>query len=339
MSSLRTPKRARTNTCFSAIAFIGIVGTFMAVGATAPNLFAQSGSTAATSKTPVPQWQIDAGGKAEFDVVSVKPNTAEPNQQTVSTNVPLGPMDAYTPTGGLLSAKNQPLLVYMVFAYKLTSSQVNALLTSLPKWANTTRYDIQAHAPAGMTPSKDQLRLMMQALLADRFKLAIHYETRQMPVMALVLDKPGKLGPKLQLHPADQPCSTVPVSLGQPVPAKTTEGFPQTCGALAAWLEGGLVHAGGRNMDLQVVANQLTNPILNIDRPVLDRTGLTGKYDFIFEFTPQFNGPPPPGLPPLDESGPTLQEAMKAELGIKLEPQTGPVDVIVVDHVEQPSEN
>ena len=92
-------------------------------------------------------------------------------------------------------------------------------------------------------------------------------------------------------------------------------------------------------MDLQVVANQLTNPVLNIDRPVLDRTGLTGKYDFVFEFTPEFNGPPPPGLPPLDESGPTLQEALKAQLGLKLEPQTGPVDVLVVDHVEQPSEN
>ena len=76
------------------------------------------------------------------------------------------------------------------------------------------------------------------------------------------------------------------------------------------------------------------------DRPVLDKTGLTGKIDFVIEFTPQFNGPLPPGanFQP-DPTGPTFLEALKEQLGLKLESQTGLVEVIVVDHVEQPSEN
>ena len=158
------------------------------------------------AQPPTPQWQIDAGGKMEFDVASVKQDTTPLSPQTVHSNVPLGPQDMYSPTGGLLSATNFPLLQYMVFAYKLTSTQFQSVQSQLPKWATTNRYDIQARVAGN--PTKDQFRLMMQALLADRFKLAIHYEIKQQPIFALVLDKPGKLGPKLQPHPADSPCST-----------------------------------------------------------------------------------------------------------------------------------
>jgi len=82
-------------------------------------LEAQSGNGVSKS----PQWQIDAGGKMEFEVVSVKQNTATPSAQTVRSNIPLGPQDLYTPTGGLLSATNFPLIQYMIFAYKLTPNQ------------------------------------------------------------------------------------------------------------------------------------------------------------------------------------------------------------------------
>jgi len=89
-----------------------------------------------------------------------------------------------------------------------------------------------------------------------------------------------------------------------------------------------------------MIATSLNVPFTGVDRPVLDKTGLVGKFDFIMEFTPQFNGPLPPGsnFQP-DESGPTFLEALKEQLGLKLDPQKGPVDVIVVDHVEIPSEN
>ena len=89
-----------------------------------------------------------------------------------------------------------------------------------------------------------------------------------------------------------------------------------------------------------MIVTSMNVPFTGVDRPVLDKTGLTGKFDFYMEFTPQINGPLPPGstFQP-DESGPTFQQALKEQLGFKLEPQTGSVAVIVIDHVEPPSEN
>src|ERR1700730_5923306 len=215
---------------FLAMASASVLAVTLFMGVVAP-LRAQSTSSHAEEARPqTPQWQIDAGGKMEFDVASVKQDTTPPSPQTVNSNVPLGPQDMYSPTGGLLSATNVPLLQYMVFAYKLTPNQVQSVLSSLPKWATTNRYDIQARVAGN--PAKDQFRLMMQALLADRFKLAIHYEIKQQPIFALVLDKPGKLGPKIQPHPADSPCSTAPPAPGAVPGALPTVagGFPEACG-------------------------------------------------------------------------------------------------------------
>ena len=326
---------------FLAMASASVLAVTLFMGVVAP-LRAQSTSSHAEEARPqTPQWQIDAGGKMEFDVASVKQDTTPPSPQTVNSNVPLGPQDMYSPTGGLLSATNVPLLQYMVFAYKLTPNQVQSVLSSLPKWATTNRYDIQARVAGN--PAKDQFRLMMQALLADRFKLAIHYEIKQQPIFALVLDKPGKLGPKIQPHPADSPCSTAPPALG-PTPAAlptVAGGFPEVCGALSGWPVSGRIRLGARNVPMEMIATSLTNPqVLGVDRPVIDNTGLAGKYDFIVEFTPQISGPLPPGVNfQPDESGPTFLEALKEQLGLKLDSQTGPVPVIVIDHVEPPSEN
>jgi uncharacterized protein (TIGR03435 family) len=253
-------------------------------------------------------------------------------------------MEAFTPTGGLLSATNWPLIQYMIFAYKIPGNQWQAVMSQLPKWANTNRYDIQAHAPGN--PTKDQFRLMVQALLADRFKLAIRYEVRQVPVMALALDKPGKLGPKLQPHPEDSLCSTLPSERGSApgLPATVAGGFPEICGTVAALQPSapGRLRAGARNMDMAVIAAgfPFTPDVTGSNRPVLDKTGLAGKFDFVIEFAPQLNGPMSPGatIQP-DESGPTFLEALKEQLGLKLELQTNPVNVLVIDHVEQPSEN
>jgi uncharacterized protein (TIGR03435 family) len=315
---------------------------FMAVHE-APLRAQSAGAKAPAAQSPTPQWQIDAGGKMEFDVASVKQDTAAPSPSTRNSNIPLGPQDAFSPTGGLLSSTNWPLSQYMVFAYKLTPAQFEAVQSALPKWANSDRYDIQARASGN--PTKDQFRLMMQALLADRFKLAIHYETKQLPVMALVLDKPGKLGPKIQPHPSDAPCSTAPLPPGAALGAIPTVagGFPEPCGALVGWPSDnppGRLRLGGRNVPIAMFSTLIDNPATGIDRPVLDKTELEGKFDFIMEFTPQFNGPLPPGanFTP-DPSGPTFQEALKEQLGLKLAPQTGPVDVIVIDHVEEPSVN
>jgi uncharacterized protein (TIGR03435 family) len=307
---------------------------------------AQPPSTQSTPATaPADDWMKAAGGPQTFDVVSVKQNKSglPPSGDPINSNVPLGPQDLFTPTGGLLTATNSLLSQYMIFAYKLTPNQLQAVMTQLPKWATTNRYDIQARVAGN--PTKDQFRMMMQALLADRFKLAIHYETKQVPVFGLVLDKPGKLGPQIQRHPDDSPCSTaIPTAMSpQGAAPAVAGGFPESCGAIAPLQASvsGRIRLGGRNMTMTAIATFFSIPQLSgVDRPVIDKTGLPGKYDFFIEFTPELNGPLPPGVTfQPDPNGPTFQEAMKEQLGMKLESQTGSVQAIVIDHVEEPSEN
>ena len=150
----------------------------------------------------------------------------------------------------------------MVFAYKLTSEQQAAVRTAnCRNGRSTDRYDIQARATGN--PTKDQYRLMMQALLADRFKLAIHYETKQIPVFALVLDKPGKLGPQLQPHPSDAPCSTAPPARGASSGLAATDtlraDFPEICGAISRMQPSapGRFRDGARNMSLADACNNI----------------------------------------------------------------------------------
>jgi uncharacterized protein (TIGR03435 family) len=313
-----------------------------------PKLQAQSAAGTPAAQTTVPQWQIDAGGKMAFEVVSVIQDLATPNLQTTGSNVPLDPMDDFTSTGGLFYARNTPLRNYLVFAYKLNEDQIRSVASQLPKWAEITRYDIQARGPGN--PTKDQMRLMMQALLADRFKLAIHYETKEIRMFALVLDKPGKLGPQLRLHTDDQPCSYMPVSPravngNAPQFSMSVEGgFPQSCGVIARLQPStsGHLRIGARNMSLTMFAGIMSEGLTGISRPVLDKTGLAGKVDFVIEFTPQYllDGPPPPGTDfQPDPNGPTFMEGLKDQLGLTLDSQTGPVDVLVIDHIEEPSPN
>ena len=136
-----------------------------------------------------------------FDVASVKQNKS--GATTSHSNVNFAPDGVFTPTGGLLTTTNLTLLNFIVFAYKTTGDQVQLLRPQLPNWATTDRFDIQAKVEGN--PTKDQFRLMMQSLLADRFKLTIHYETRHLPAFALVL-KPGKTGPQLQPHSEEPKC-------------------------------------------------------------------------------------------------------------------------------------
>jgi uncharacterized protein (TIGR03435 family) len=336
---------------FFEVASAVVLGLTLSVGIAAPAIGAQSApnQTATTQASPTPssaaplpppQWQIDAGGKMEFDVVSVKQDTAPMSPQTVSSNFPLGPGNMYTPNGGLFTATNYPLISYIAFAYKLGTFQLTALVPLLPKWAMSDRYDIQARASGN--PGKDQMRLMMQALLADRFKLAIHTETRQLPVFALVLVKPGTTGPQLRPYPDGSPCDTsAPTgtnTIPQGPPAMVPGGFPVICGGYAGMQPSvpGRIHVGARNVTIQIIADQFPGLLNSVDRPVIDKTGLVGTFDFSIEFTPEV--PAGANFHP-NETGPTFLEALKEQLGLKMDSTTGPVNVIVVDHIEQPSEN
>jgi uncharacterized protein (TIGR03435 family) len=271
------------------------------------------------------------GAPPAFEVASVK--TTPPDGQT-SFNFPLGPGDAYTPNGGYFNATGVTLSQYIGFAYKLVGYPVTYLASQYPAWVTTERFDIQARAQGN--PGKDQMRMMMRALLAERFKLAMHEDQREIPVAALVLAKPGKLGPQIQAHPADQPCPK------DAQPGRLAAGdprFPLVCGGLLQMMPSapGRLHYGGRDITMEFIAKVMSAGTSS-GRPMVDRTGLTGTYDFNLEWTPDSNSPVKADGEP-DPNGPTFEQALREQLGFKLESLKASMPVWVLDHVERPAGN
>ena len=290
-------------------------------------------------RQPQTQWEAVAGGKRAFEFISVKASAA--SSRTQST-VGLGDLDDRLTNGGLLSAVKFPLSAYIEFAYKLTPFQTQFVESQLPKWTNT-RFDIEGRADGN--PTTDQMRLMMQSLLADRFQLVVHFETRELPVYALDLTEPGKTGPRLQPHSDDPPCSyeaiPPPAAGSEPTPRTRVGGFAPTCGALLGFdlppNAPTRFQIEGRNLTVAQIASHM--PVIGrLDREVLDNTRLNGNFDFSIVFAPE-PGSFPRGHFRLDPSVPKLPEALQQQLGLRLDPETGLVNVLVIDHIEQPSTN
>lgn len=269
----------------------------------------------------------------KFEVASVKLNkSADPPY----SNFPLGPGEVYVRNGGLFAATGWPLELYIGFAYKLLGNQSAPLSQQLPDWARTEHYDIQARAQTD--PGKDGMRLMMRELLADRFKLVTHYDTREEPVLAYVLVKAGKTGPQLKPHANGAPCPTEPPTSASP---GVIDGLPAYCNGIYPLPPSvpGHFRFGGRNVTIQFIADTLA-PGTATGRPMIDQTGLTGTFDFSVEFVMPPRGPAPPeGTAGTDLAGPTFEQALREQLGIKLQSQKGPVKVLMIDHVERPSAN
>ena len=310
----------------------------------------------------VPAWQPAAGGKMEFEVASVRENRSGGES---SSNFSLDSGNVYTvvnkgdasgPNGSYFAATGMPLVRFIIFAYKLSGTQELALRfnyfpglkTSLPDWVKGARYDIAARAPG--TESKDQMRLMMQALLADRFNLQAHWETRQAPVFALVVGRPGKTGPQLLVHAAGEDCASssggaqeASAAVAAPKIEKDT-GLPALCGVLAHLppLTPGDIRVGGRDVSMELLATSLPTQtgMATLPRPVIDETGLVGSYDLSVEWSPE---PAPASTagaaPEMPGASTTFVEALKEQLGLKLESTKGPVEILVIDHVERPSDN
>jgi uncharacterized protein (TIGR03435 family) len=218
---------------------------------------------------------------------------------------------------------------YIEFAYKLwlTPSQKQSLDAQLPSWAITDRFNIYLKGP-GRT-SKDKKRVTMQSLLADRFKLSVHFETREMPVFALVPLIPGEPAPKLIPRPEGVPCPTHWVDLPEDVPT--------ACGIFGGGPGDGRGSIFGRGVTMAEIAKALTQQDSGIPRPILDQTGLTGKYDFYIVFTPNSPNYSPEYLRKM--GGPTLEEALRDQLGLKIEATRGSVDVLVIGRIEKPTLN
>jgi uncharacterized protein (TIGR03435 family) len=289
----------------------------------------------------IPDWQKAAGGKMEFDVSSVRLDTGD----FKPPSTPLSNDDGMPPRDGLFHT-DFPLSVDIEFAYKisLAPEQVQAMVAALPKWVKTDRYEILARSPG--KPTKDQVRLMMQSLLEERFGLKVHVETQTVPALAMMLVKPGKLGPRLIPHAEGQPCPTAtPPDTPQPPDAKAT--FPGLCGVYTLRRNADrTTEWGSRNTTMALVAAMLPS-LGTLGRPVVDQTGLSGNYDVSVQFSmeatrnemrtasassaPTAATEPPPGI--------TFMDAVREQLGLKLESTKAPSQMLVVDHIERPSEN
>jgi bla regulator protein blaR1 len=272
--------------------------------------------------------QPPAAGLA-FEVASIKPNNSGDGRGMMQ-NQP----------GRFIATNITPRLLIRN-AYQLQDFQI----TGGPGWLASDHFDINAKVPdefrdlppmrpgAGPGP----LQLMIRALLAERFKLAVHNETKDSPIYALVLARSdGKLGPNLKKSETD--CAAM-FAAGRgrgamPPPGPPPPGEPMPCGIR---IGPGNMAVGGS--PLSQFANSLG---MFTGRVVQDRTGLTGNYDFTLTWTPDQMPQRPPGapdLPPVDPNGPSLFTAVQEQLGLKLDSQRGPVDVLVIDRAEKPVEN
>jgi uncharacterized protein (TIGR03435 family) len=284
----------------------------------------------------MPAWQIAAGGPMSFEVASIRPAGPEAR---FCTNINLNLEDEPIPIGGRFSA-TAALGSYLALAYKFmpVGAQSDAVFGQLPKWATSGLFTIEAKAPMA-NPTKDQMRLMMQSLLAERFKLAVHFETHDVPVMALVLIEPGKLGFRLRPHSQGPPCDAniPPVDRDSP---KIPDVWLPVCGTTKAidWRDHTAI-LGSRNTTLEVLAAYIPT-LMPLDRPVVDQTGLTGRFDYELNFTPEWRMPKEQSTDTqLDLTGPTLFGALKDQLGLKLKPTRASIRTLVINHVEQPSPN
>ena len=322
----------------------------MAFGFLPPTL-AQTASPQ-TQLNPNSEWEAAAGGHLEFDVISIHPEKDPGVPSTV--NVPYGPDDTYTNTGGIFKATNWPVVALIAFAYKNTTAERKVFQASLPDWALRQGFNIEARIDNPHV-TKDQMRLMVQSMLIQRFHLKLHYESRDVSVYAVELIKPGVLKPGLRPHPDDDSCSgaaaavksrpvddsaanTQPAPAGAPPPPFETlpGGFPVRCGTFVRMppSQPYMRHEGGRDLTMAQIVSTFSG-MGNLGRPAVDRTGLTGTYDWAMEFIDERDG----HNPPPDAEGLNFVGALEKQLGMKLVSTKAPFNFLIVDHIEQPTEN
>ena len=211
------------------------------------------------------------------------------------------------------TARNHTLKTLVQAAYNLTPRAISGG----PAWVDSDHYDILAEAPGGVRPSLEEQMSMLRNLLADRFQLKFHRERKEFPIYALTVARGGS---RLRESAAS--------------PDASPEGPPPLVFTIAP----DIVRLPGRNATTAELASVLQRAAL--DRPVVDNTGLSGRYDFDLEFTPDesvFAGLGLTGTP--ESTKPGLFAAMQQQLGLRLEATRGPVEALVIDQAERPSEN
>jgi uncharacterized protein (TIGR03435 family) len=242
------------------------------------------------------------------------------------------------PPSGSFFRANAPLLNYLLFAYKITdSNQSLSIFNKLPdRWKGQK---IAVEGRAAGTPSRDELRLMVQALLADRLKIAVHWETQQLPVDTLARVSAKPLGPGLREHPDSRPCLSYVNADGTLVSESQQRESSSYCGD-QAWNLDGKHHVRMIGVTMTQIAEYLASASAFARAPGgvvdphtgRDGTGMTGRFDLDLEFVPEASEPG-------QDQGPSFPEALRNQLGLKLVEGKGPVPILVIDHIEDPSPN
>jgi uncharacterized protein (TIGR03435 family) len=222
-----------------------------------------------------------------------------------------GSSDSYVnvPPGGTYSATNTPLARLLPNAFELLPAQI----VGAPGWFGTDRFDILARPPADAQP--EDLPAMLRALLADRFALKTHRERRDQPIFALTLVEAGKLGAKLSRAATD--CEAV----------FAQKRVTPECQALMGIGRGG----GTMTIKGQSLGRLTTALGFVLERPVVDQTGLTGQFDLDLKWSA--------GDASATSNDPEIFSAVREQLGLQLKPATGPVEVLVVDSAQHPTED
>jgi uncharacterized protein (TIGR03435 family) len=227
-----------------------------------------------------------------FEVASIKPNKGD------STNI------SSAATGDRFTSTNVTPLMLIAKAYRVKTERISGG----PGWVASERYDVEAKGAGANRP--DQLGLILQSLLADRFGLVVHRAIKEVPVYALVV---GRSGAKLH-----------------EVEAATTEGGSGVRASITG-------HLAGKKASMSDLAGTLTSLL---GQPVMDQTGIKGAFDFELHWTPDESQPRlPEGAPPPETSGPSIFTAVQEQLGLRLQSSKGPTEVIIIDSIMKPSEN
>lgn len=266
-----------------------------------------------------------------FEVASIKLNKARRGPLT-SLEAGVYDLTMAVMPGGRFRLTAVPTRTLIQLAYRVKEFQI----IGEPSWVNDERYDVDAKAEE--IPSSDQVRSMLRALLADRFKLAMHRETRTRRVYDLV---PARNGLKITPTPPGgcydprSPSGPPPVFLGPLVQCD-------------AWRRRILAPPPDRQDRIEAVAVRMATlvdfVIDDVSRPVLDKTGFEQPFNFVLEFTPNVAVSDYRGPSTLPDAGPSaapapISTALQEQLGIQLRSTEGPVETIVIDSIERPSEN
>jgi uncharacterized protein (TIGR03435 family) len=273
---------------------------------------------AQANPAPNPPAATNSAKPLVFDAISIKPNNRDTHltSQVVNGEAVISSQSMFRNTPDGINYANVTAKALIATAYNIKGDQISGG----PDWAGSAGFDIQAKVTSFDPPdshqlTKDQRSQMLQSLLADRFKLTIHYETKEAPVYELTI---AKGGPKL--HEA-KPGDTYPNG------PKGPDGISHA---------GMIMFNGPGQFTAQAVPTSNLADFLapTLHQQVIDKTGLTGNYDFTLQFTPDNIPADSPNA-----GGPSIFTAVQEQLGLKLESTRRPVKSIVIDHIEPPSEN